>query len=77
MDPRDAPGVGSPVRGGLSGATLCRALLGLGQDPALVGLEVSEFNPLRDRNHRTARLAESPGGAVYGARCAGMCRRLP
>ena len=76
VDPRDAPGVGSPVPGGLSGAALCRALLGLGQDSALVGLEISEFNPLRDRNHRTERLVESLVGAVYGSRWAGMCRRL-
>ncbi len=68
IDPRDAPGVGVPVAGGLSGAVLCRALKGLGSDPALVGLEIAEFNPLRDKNHRTERLVEQLVGSIYGDR---------
>jgi len=68
IDPRDAPGVGVPVDGGLSGAALCRMLKGLGSDPALIGLEVSEFNPLRDKNHRTERLVEELIGSIYGER---------
>jgi len=68
MDPRDAPGVGVPVAGGLSGATLCRTLKGLGSDPALVGLEIAEFNPLQDIDHRTEQLVEKLVGSVYGAR---------
>ena len=68
IDPRDAPGVGVPVAGGLSGATLCRVLKGLGSDPALIGLEIAEFNPLRDKNHRTERLVEELIGSVYGDR---------
>ena len=71
MDPVDAPGVGTPVPGGLSGRALCRALTGLGEDPALIGLEIAEFNPLRDRGHRTARLVEQLVGAIYGARWSG------
>ena len=68
IDPNDAPGVGTPVAGGLSGVALCRALKGLGADPALVGIEISEFNPGRDQNHRTARLVERLIGSVYGDR---------
>jgi arginase len=68
VDPQDAPGVGVPVAGGLSGRTLCRALKGLGSDPALVGLEIAEFNPLRDQQHRTERLVEELIGSIYGAR---------
>jgi len=68
IDPRDAPGVGVPVAGGLSGATLCRTLKGLGSDPKLVGLEISEFNPLRDIDHRTEQLVERLVGSVYGDR---------
>ena len=71
MDPDDAPGVGTPVSGGLSGRALCRALTGLGEDPALIGLEIAEFNPLQDQGHRTARLVEQLVGAVYGARWSG------
>ncbi|MCF6282168.1 MAG: arginase [Candidatus Polarisedimenticolaceae bacterium] len=68
IDPRDAPGVGTPVAGGLSGIALCRALKGLGADPALIGMEIAEFNPLQDRHHRTARLVEKLVGSIYGDR---------
>ena len=68
IDPRDAPGVGVPVTGGLSGAVLCRTLKGLGADPALVGLEIAEFNPLQDKYHRTEQLVEELVGSVYGDR---------
>lgn len=68
IDPNDAPGVGTPVTGGLSGLALCRALKGLGADPALVGIEISEFNPGQDKSHRTARLVERLIGSIYGGR---------
>ena len=74
IDPQDAPGVGVPVAGGLSGATLCRELRGLGADPALVGLEIAEFNPLRDKGHRTERLVEQLAGSIYGDRWRGYQR---
>jgi arginase len=76
VDPRDAPGVSTTAEGGLSGNTLCRALAGLGQDPQLVGLELSEFNPLNDREHRTERLVEQLIGSVYGeTKGAELCYR--
>jgi arginase len=68
IDPNDAPGVGTPVAGGLSGVALCRALKGLGADPALIGIEISEFNPGQDQNHHTARLVERLIGSIYGDR---------
>ncbi|MFC1603349.1 arginase [Pseudomonadota bacterium] len=68
IDPRYAPGVGVPVAGGLSGAALCQTLKGLGSDPALIGLEIAEFNPLQDKNHRTEQLVEELIGSVYGDR---------
>ncbi len=66
VDPKDAPGVSTAARGGLAGLALCRALAGLGQDPALVGVEIAEFNPRRDIGHRTERLVEQLIGAIYG-----------
>jgi len=71
IDPKQAPGVGTPVTGGLSGIALCRALKGLGADPALVGVEISEFNPKQDRHHHTARLVECLVGSIYGDRWVG------
>lgn len=66
VDPRDAPGVSTHASGGLAGNTLCRALAGLGEDPALVGVEISEFNPMNDREHRTERMVEQLIGSIYG-----------
>jgi arginase len=48
LDPRDAPGVGSPVENGIR---LDDALAGLDQvadDPALLGFELVEYNPALD-----------------------------
>lgn len=58
LDPRDAPGVGVPVRGGIRGDELCRALARLARDPALAALEIVEYNPYRDHDGVTARLVE-------------------
>ena len=56
VDPRDAPGVGSPEAGGIRGSDLLHALARYGRGPALAGLEITEYNPERDRDGRTARL---------------------
>jgi arginase len=56
LDPRDAPGVGIAVRGGIRASELRRALARLGRDPALGALEIAEYNPYCDRNGVTARL---------------------
>ena len=59
VDPRDAPGVGSPVAGGIRSPDLLRALARSGRGPALAGLEITEYNPDRDRDGKTARLVIS------------------
>lgn len=59
IDPVDAPGVGTPVENGIRGAELLDALRPLLASPHCLGLEIAEFNPLRDHNHRTAALVES------------------
>lgn len=59
IDPRDAPGVGTPARGGLRGAHLAAALAQLAGDPRLVAVEIAEYNPYRDRHEETARLIEN------------------
>jgi arginase len=55
VDPRDAPGVGSPVTGGLRGPDLLHSLARFGRTPALAGLEIAEYNPDRDRGGHRAR----------------------
>lgn len=57
IDPDEAPGVGTPVRGGL---TYREAQLGmemLAASGKLRSMEVAEVNPILDRENRTAQLA--------------------
>ena len=68
VDPRDAPGVGSPVAGGIRGADLLRALARYGRGPALAGLEITEYNPDRDRDGKTARLVTATIAALLAPR---------
>jgi arginase len=54
LDPEEAPGVGSPVPGGLHCIELAAVLARLCGDPAFVAMEIAEYNPSRDRGHATA-----------------------
>ena len=56
MNPHDAPGVGTPVSGGLRAAELRAALTQVQGHPALAGVEIAEFNPQRDRDGATANV---------------------
>jgi len=56
VDPEDAPGTGTPELNGISGKELCQALQRLSQHPKLLGLEIAEFDPHRDKNHVTEKL---------------------
>jgi arginase len=57
LDPRDAPGTGTPVETGIRLADAVEVLQGAGQDPAFVAMELTEYNPLRDFGGRTAQAA--------------------
>lgn len=54
VDPTDAPGVGTPAPNGLRGVDLVESLRRLAPQPVLA--EIAEFNPLHDRENKTARL---------------------
>jgi len=57
VDPNDAPGVGTPVPGGLSlreSHLVCETAASSGR---LIGMEVVELNPTLDHENRTGRLA--------------------
>jgi arginase len=56
LDPREAPGVGTPVAGGIDSLDLMSALLGVADLPGYRGIEIAEYNPLRDGGNRTAAL---------------------
>lgn len=56
IDPTEAPGVSTPVAGGLHAEPLRQALHGCLRERACIGLEVVEYCPDRDPQGRTARL---------------------
>lgn len=57
FDPSEAPGTSTNEEGGLHAADVLPALQGVGQHPSFCGVEVTEFNPDRDKNNYTANLA--------------------
>jgi arginase len=68
LDPEVAPGVGTPVRGGLSYREAHLALE-LVAEAGLVGsLEVVEVNPILDRENETGELAVELVASALGAR---------
>lgn len=63
LDPADAPGVGTPVPGGLRASELLDALSAHAGDPRLCALEIAEYNPLHD-DGRTAQVAMQLPGTI-------------
>jgi arginase len=57
VDPQEAPGVGTPVQGGITYREAHLAMEMLGDTGRLVSLEVVEVNPVIDDANRTAILA--------------------
>ncbi len=56
IDPVDAPGVGSPEPGGIPAQILLNSLALARGDPELLGVEIAELNPFRDRDGKTTQL---------------------
>src|SRR6266550_1509668 len=56
VDPTDAPGVGTPVRGGVTYREAHLALEMIADSEAMVSLEVVEINPVIDLHNKTALL---------------------
>jgi arginase len=57
IDPTEAPGVGTPVRGGLSFREAHLAMEMVAETGRLGSLEITELNPIFDERNRTADLA--------------------
>ncbi len=57
LDPTEAPGVGTPVRGGLTYREAHLAMELLADSHKLVSMDVVEVNPILDRENATALLA--------------------
>jgi arginase len=57
LDPKEAPGVGTPVRGGLTYREAQLAMEMIADAGNLVSMDVVEVNPILDRENSTALLA--------------------
>ena len=68
VDPEVAPGVGTPVRGGLSYREAHLAMELVAESELLDSLEVVEVNPILDRQNETAALAVELAASALGAR---------
>ena len=68
VDPAHAPGVGTPVRGGLSYREAHLAMELVAEAGLAGSLEVVEVNPILDRENETAKLAVELVASALGAR---------
>jgi arginase len=68
LDPDVAPGVGTPVRGGLSYREAHLAMELIAESGLPGSLEVVEVNPILDRENETAKLAVELVASALGAR---------
>jgi arginase len=68
LDPEVAPGVGTPVRGGLSYREAHLAMELVAESGRVDSLEVVEVNPILDRENETGKLAVELVASALGAR---------
>jgi arginase len=66
IDPEDAPGVGTPVRGGATYREAHLAMEILADHGRLVSFEIVEVNPVIDEHNRTADLAVELACSAFG-----------
>jgi arginase len=68
VDPEAAPGVGTPVRGGLSYREAHLAMELIAESEQADSMEVVEVNPILDRENETGKLAVELVASALGAR---------
>ncbi len=68
LDPREAPGVGTPVAGGMNYREAHLTMELLAEASCLVGLDIVEVNPILDRGNSTAKLAAELAWSALGKR---------
>jgi len=68
IDPDEAPGVGTPVPGGMTYREAHLAMEMLADTGKLVGLDVVEVNPVLDERNRTAEIARELILSAFGKR---------
>lgn len=68
IDPSEAPGVGTPVRGGATYREAHLAMEMLADTGRMVSMDVVEINPVLDHYNRTAQLMVELVGSAFGLR---------
>lgn len=68
LDPIEAPGVGTPVRGGATYREAHTAMEMIADCEKLIALDIVEVNPVLDRENRTAELAVGLMASALGLR---------
>ena len=66
LDPADAPGVGTPVYGGISYRESHLAMEMLAEADIITSAEFVEVNPILDEKNRTASVAVALAGSLFG-----------
>ncbi|WHY92137.1 arginase [Neobacillus cucumis] len=66
LDPNDAPGVGTPVMGGISYRESHLAMEMLEESKIITSAEFVEVNPILDEKNRTATCAVALMGSLFG-----------
>jgi arginase len=66
VDPEDAPGVGTPVRGGATYREAHLAMEIIADHGRMVSFEIVEVNPVIDEHNRTADLAVELAQSAFG-----------
>jgi arginase len=68
VDPDVAPGVGTPIRGGLNYREAHLALELVAESGLMSSLDIVEVNPVLDRENQTGKLAVELAASAFGAR---------
>jgi arginase len=68
LDPTVAPGVGTPVRGGVTYREAHLAMEAVARSGALRSMELVEVNPVLDEHNETAALAVELAASAFGKR---------
>lgn len=68
VDPFEAPGTGTPVRGGLSYREAHLAMELMSESGLITSVDMVEVNPSLDRNNQTSKLAVELLGSLFGSR---------
>jgi arginase len=68
LDPEDAPGVGTPVRGGISYREAHLLMEILARSGKVRSMDIVEINPILDQRNQTAETAVALAASLLGKR---------